>query len=255
MNALGAQLDRLLSKRSQDRELDVHIWVLLDFLHCLLYLTYCSTIEKYEILVLGLLDIFLFTSKDDRQKVVLFHNSPKIYFLHLKNPILLTSFTTLCVLLHLCQHLRTSKAALFIMGVNLSVYISSYGITKIISLSFVTAIMASYMYLWEFLEPNQASFEDLFIKPDDDSTEDDNQFKDQAIAQDLVGRLKKLKVAMIIQQEREKKNGHMKKERESRDSGTRRKDNSKRVRRAKSVILYDCEEVSCRQRQPRRQRR
>ena len=38
---------------------------------------------------LGLLDAFLFISKDERQKLLMFHNLPKLFVLHLRSPLLL----------------------------------------------------------------------------------------------------------------------------------------------------------------------
>ena len=228
--------DRILAKRLPDREVDSHTWLLLDLLFYLANLWANPRLSCYDLAVLGGLDAFLFLAKDERQKLQLFHNLPKLFLLHLRSPPLLNLLALGLVALHVSQQLRANKSVLFFAGVTLFVFFAALGTTKIIALSFVTGIMASYLYLWEAIEPNSktlAADENNLKAVEDNSTQDENQFKDQAIAQEIVSKLKKLKVAMIIEQERHKKSGQHKKEKENPKQQQRRGNN---MRRGRSVL-------------------
>ena len=228
-------VDRILAKRLPDREVDSHTWLLLDLLFYLCNLWANPRLGCYEVAVLGLLDGFLFISKDERQKLLMFHNLPKLFVLHLRSPLLLNLLALGLVAVHVWQHLRSNRSVLFFAAVTVFIFFASLGTTKIIALSFVTGIMASYMYLWETIEPNWkglAADENNLKAVEDTSTQDENQFKDQAIAQEIVSKLKKLKVAMIIEQERHKKSGQLKKEKEK--PKQQRKGNN--MRRGRSVV-------------------
>ena len=64
------------------------------------------------------------------------------------------------------------------------------------------------MYIWESIEPAKKNEEE----PSEDrelAQHDDQMLKDHAIAQDLVSKLKRLKVALIMDKERSRKFFHL----------------------------------------------
>jgi hypothetical protein len=198
------KLDRLFRSDLGDRPADIDLWVLLDLVFYLMYIWLDKRASIFEIVTLGALDVFLYLTKDDRDKLKVFHSLPRIFLLHLKNNPILTILNLLTIGLHSWMHIRSNKSVVFFLAITLSIYCSSLGITKIIALSFVTGIMASYMYLWETIEPVPQRDEET-LKFEQLSNNDDPFIKDQAIAQDLVSKLKRLKVAMIMEKERIRK--------------------------------------------------
>ena len=202
---LEKTVNKLLASDSDDRRLDTPTWLLLDLLYYLLNIGFNGYASMYEICMLGLLDAFLYWTKDEKDKLRIFHSLPKVFLVHLRNPILLTLLAFGLLLLHAWQHLRANKSVVFFMAISLAVFFASFGVTKIVALSFVTGIMASYMYLWESIEPMPAKDESAAKFDQITQHNDDPHMKDQAIAQDLVSKLKRLKVAMIYEQEKIRK--------------------------------------------------
>ena len=223
------KLERLLASELEDRHLDVPIWTLLDCLYYAMNLHMNQKASLYEILMLAALDYFLQTTKDEKNKVKVFHNLPKVFLIHIGNPLVLTIMAIAMVALHCWQHLRLNKSVVFFLAITLSIFLSSFGVTKIIALSFVTGIMASYMYLWESIDPVTQKDEE-FIKFDQlTQHNEDPHMKDQAIAQDLVSKLKRLKKAMIYKSEKDRKHAQLMAE----PASTRRK--SMKRTRSRSV--------------------
>jgi hypothetical protein len=195
-------VNKLLASDSEDRKLYTSIWVLLDLLYYILNLAFNEKASIYETCILGLLDMFLYWTKDEKDKLRTFHSLPKVFLVHLRNPVLLTAIAIALFGLHAWQQLKASRSVVFFAVIALAVFLASFGVSKIVALAFVTGIMASYMYLWESIEP-QAPKEEPQVNFDQlTQHNDDPHMKDQAIAQDLVSKLKRLKVAIIYEQEK-----------------------------------------------------
>jgi hypothetical protein len=195
------------------------LWLIADLVFYTANALLSQRSSTYEILIFACLDVFLLLAKDEKDKLRLFHGLPKVFLLHWKNNLLLTAFSVLVLVL---QGLQSETPALicFFLAITGSIFAASTGVTRITAASFVVGIAAAYMYIWENVEP-------AVKKPEEDSSEndgdpnDDQVLKDHAIAQDLVSKLKRLKVAMIMDKEKSRKFYHLYKGKLSLKSATR----------------------------------
>lgn len=247
MNA-AAVLDRLFSKEPSNGRGDLPLWLCLDALYYLAQLYLNQKASAYELVILALLDVFLYAAKDDKEKLQAFHNLPKVFLLHLQEKAILNLLTMALVGLHTFLQMGSNKSVVFFLAITLAIFLSSFGTTRVVGVSFVTGIMASYMYLWESLEPpaQPSTFRedtDSPLKLDQMSVPEDVHVKDHAIAQDLVTKLKRLKVAMIIEQEKSRKSTISRRHHSNRDNGrvgassTSGHNNRKNINRTRSVDL------------------
>lgn len=143
------------------------MWVLLDLLFYCMHLYWPNQSSSYEVLILCVLDVSLYMLSDGLDRVAVFHNLPKVYLLHIRNPLVLTIACISLLVLHVLVNQNSAKIHLFFMKVSLAVFLSSFGVSKIVALSFVTGVMASYIYLWDQVEPlKQEKPEDRAIRFD-----------------------------------------------------------------------------------------
>lgn len=180
------------------------LMILLDLVYYIANAWLNSRCSAYEIVIFASLDIFLLTAKDERDKLQMFHSLPKVFLLHLKNPFILTMFTVTMLVLHYLKHEQAGSSIIFFLAITLSIFAASFGITKITAVSFIVGISAAYMYIWENVEPPARRLDDESEYRDSEQ-QDDQMQKDHAIAQDLVSKLKRLKVAMIMDKEKSRK--------------------------------------------------
>ena len=217
-----------------DIEKNYAVWILVDILFYTLSLLLSTHITRYETCILMCLDLFLLVVKDEYDKLKIFHSLPKVFVLHVKGNPFIVVMSVVLILSHLRQQHKSYKSILFFLAITCGVYFASFGISKMYAASFGVSVIAAFVYMWETATftaiprlDDDLRFEQLLKK-------EDIVMKDHAIAQDLVAKLKKLKVALSIEKERNKKI---------------EKDPLLRLVRyspvSRSVILYDCEEVSC----------
>ena len=213
LKSLG-YLDTLLTDKElpDGRPSNISLWLLLGLLVYLLHLLQDKRASFYEIIIVAVLDLSLLASRDEKDRLGLFHSLPRVFLIHPKNHIFLTIISLSTIILHCIWQGKRDRSIAFFLAITLAIFAASFGTTKIIALSFVTGIMASYMYLWEVIEPIPPQHEEETIRFDQLSTNDDPHVKDQAIAQGLVSKLKRLKAAMIIEQEKNKKSKLLRKE-------------------------------------------
>jgi hypothetical protein len=190
-----------------DMQTNMHTWIMADVLFYTFNILLNKNTSTYEVMILAMLDIFLFVAKDDKDKLKIFHSLPKLFLLHIRNNPVLTLMTTFFLAVHLIQHKKSSSVITLFTAITLAIFGASFGISRIVSCGLLTGVMAAYMYIWEnsdTLPPVQP--EAPVIQPSSpDLPTDDHMVKDQAIAQDLVSKLKKLKAALIIEMENTKK--------------------------------------------------
>lgn len=226
-------LDGFFARELPDRVVDVHFPVLADVMFYLLHLITENRFSTTEVLMFAVADILLYLWRDHMDRLETFHNLPKLFLLDIKGNKFLTLLGLIMSGLHVFLSAQRSKTILFFLGVALSLMIASNGTTKVIALSFITWIMASYMYMWETLEPPAFVKEEQIVdfQPIENKQSEDGIIKNQAIAQRLVSKLKRLKMSMILEEE------HSKKQREK-TSDTDHYD-PKGINRARSRSLAD----------------
>ena len=212
----GASLGELL-----DQHTSLQTWLLADALFYTLNILLNKHASAYEAIILGMLDVFLFVAKDDREKLRIFHTLPKLFLLHLRAHPLLTLLTAFFVVVHLLQHRKARSIVVLFAAITLAIFGASFGVSKIICLGLFCGVLAAYMHLWETTEIPPPQEE---TNPVPELCKDDPLMKDQTIAQDLVSKLKRLKAATIIDQEKTRKMFHL------------NKDRSTKSRRSRSVI-------------------
>lgn len=175
---------------------------LLDVIFYLTSLRAQEPASLYELAILFLLDTFIKTGQDETGRMKMFYHLPKVFLMHPgKNPLAFVISLGL-MLLHVREVWPLKSIYVFFLSIAAGVSISSNGITRMLALGLVAFIMASYMYIWEVDQLTPAK-----IKPAKPLSENDGNpehEKDNAIAEDLITKLKKLKVALIIENERPK---------------------------------------------------
>lgn len=183
------------------------LWLLADLLFYIANALLSQRCSTYEIVIFACLDVFLLLAKDEKDKLRLFHGLPKVFMLHWKNSVFLTAFSITTIAAQCLQSSAPTSVGLFLV-ITTSIFAASLGVTRITAASFMVGIAAAYMYIWESVEPHHKKAEEVPEDSDPDQN-DDQMLKDHAIAQDLVSKLKRLKVAMIMDKEKSRKFYHL----------------------------------------------
>ena len=187
-----------------DTEKNPQFWVLVDVLFYTICQLQCSHMSRYEIMILFLLDIFLFVVKDEQDKLRIFHSLPKIFTLHLRGHPLIILGVAASIAAHLLQHRKQTKSILFFLSVTTAVFFASFGVGVVLAAALEIGVVAAYMYMWEttYIAPPKT---DDDLKIEQLLKKEDVIMRDHAIAQDLVTKLKKLKVALNREKDNLKK--------------------------------------------------
>lgn len=200
-------VEGFLARELPDRAVNVHLPVLVDVMFYLLHLVLQNSFSFQEIIAFALADIFLYVYRDHSDRLEAFHNLPKLFVLDFRGSTPLTVVGLIIIAFHVLLEARKAKTIFFFLGVALSLLLASHGTKKVIALSFIIWIMASYMYMWETLEPPAPPKEEPVVdfQPIENKQSEDGIIKNQAIAQRLVSKLKRLKMAMVLEEEHSKK--------------------------------------------------
>lgn len=176
----------------------------LDVAFYLLHLTTHKPASVYDLAILLLLDSYIKAGHDKTGRMKMFYHLPKVFLMSPGQSLVGFVFALALIASHVREIWPLKNTYIFFLSITAGVSISSTGITRMLALGLVAFIMASYMYIWEAdqlaLTPSKPA-EQLSESDVNEETQ-----KDNAIAENLITKLKKLKVALIIENERPKLN-------------------------------------------------
>lgn len=188
---------------------ETHVFIVADLLFYLLQAVLSKQASRYEISILAALEIFLLLGKDEKDKLSVFHSLPKVLIFDLHSNVLMVLLLLAFLGVQYVQEWNSRGVLTFFLAITVGVYAASFGVSKVLALGTFLLISFLYIYGWESLEAEQMrSKAEAFGGVEDEQMmhqERDSILKDQAIAQELVAKLKRLKVAMIYENERNKK--------------------------------------------------
>jgi len=223
-----------------DAEKNPQFWVLVDVLFYTVCQLQCSHMSRYEIVILLLLDLFLFVVKDEQDKLKIFHHLPKVFTLHLRGHPVIIIGVVAALAAHFVQHHRQTKSILFFLSVTCAVFFASFGAGVVLMAALEIGIVAAYMYMWEttYIAPPKT---DDDLKIEQLLQKEDTIMRDHAIAQDLVTKLKKLRVALTHEKD------NLKKQTDLADKESRDGEGDKEAEKEEDLVLknmLDLDELS-----------
>ena len=210
---------------------ETHVFIAADMVFYTLQALLNKNTSRYEIFILASLEVFLLLGKDEKDKLSVFHSLPKVLLIDLHSNILLVLLLLLFLGLQYIQEWNNRGVLTFFLAVTGGVYAVSFGASRVLALGIFLLICLLYMYGWESAEAEHwRSRNEAFGGVEDEQlmhNERDSILKDQAIAQELVAKLKRLKVAMIYEHEKNKKIQTIQKRRQDQKARSRSKSASR----------------------------